>query len=81
MKVTIKLFAGAREAVDADEVEIEGPAELSIHDLRGLLSERYPPLRPLLAHALFAIDASYATDEASVPDGAEVACIPPVSGG
>ncbi len=32
-------------------------------------------------HLLFAINAEYSVDETPVADGADVACIPPVSGG
>jgi molybdopterin converting factor small subunit len=38
-------------------------------------------LAGVLGHMLFAINAEYATDATIVPAGAEIACIPPVSGG
>jgi molybdopterin converting factor small subunit len=36
---------------------------------------------PLLSRSAVAVDAAVAGDEAHVPRGAEVAIIPPVSGG
>jgi molybdopterin converting factor small subunit len=38
-------------------------------------------LSTLLPHVLFAINAEYAGDATPIPAGAEIACIPPVSGG
>ena len=81
MKVAVKLFAGAREAAGSAEVTIEIGAETSVAQLRGAMAHAHPSLRPLLDHALFAIDAHYVDDESIVPCGAEIACIPPVSGG
>ena len=45
------------------------------------LAERYPPAAELLARSAIAIDAEYATPDQPIPSQAEVACIPPVSGG
>ena len=81
MKITVKLFAGARELAGQSEMEFELPADATIGQLRKLLLETHPQLRPLLSHALFAVEAEYATDQTPVPEGADIACIPPVSGG
>jgi len=40
-----------------------------------------PNIEPLLARTLFAIDAEYVTDEMVIQKDADIACIPPVSGG
>ena len=40
-----------------------------------------PGLAGLIGQMLFAVGARYAPEEAAVPPDAEVACIPPVSGG
>jgi len=81
MKATIKLFAGARELAGHEQIEVELPAVATIAQLRAALLAACPALGPLLPHALFAIDSDYATDQSDIPDGAEIACIPPVSGG
>ncbi|MCH2114280.1 MAG: MoaD/ThiS family protein [Pirellulales bacterium] len=81
MRVVVKLFAGAREAVGDSEISTEIPDNSSIRVLRESLLKRYPTLQPLLPHAMFALNAEYAGDDASIPEGAEIACIPPVSGG
>jgi len=81
MKATIKLFAGARELAGQEQIELELPTAATVAQLRAALLAASPALAPLLPHALFAINTHYATDETSIPDGAEIACIPPVSGG
>lgn len=81
MNVRVRLFAATRQAVGCDAVELELPAATTIADLRGRLAERFPQLSPLLPHVLFAVNAEYAGDSTPIPTGAEIACIPPVSGG
>jgi len=81
MKVVVKLFAGARELAGQEQIEIEMVAGANIGQLRTALLAVCPTLSPLLSHAMFAINTDYATDQTPLPDGAEIACIPPVSGG
>ena len=81
MKVAVKLFAAARQLAGAEEVVVEVTEEATIADLRAALVLQHPPLTPLLNHALFAMDADYVTDATRVTPSAEIACIPPVSGG
>ncbi len=50
-------------------------------DLRRLLAGRHPRLTPVLARCRIAVDQDFVPEDAAVRDGAEVAVIPPVSGG
>ncbi len=81
MKVKVKMFAAAREAVGAAEVIVELAEPARVSDLRSALEVEYPQLAILLSQALFAIDAEYADASTPIPATAEIACIPPVSGG
>jgi molybdopterin synthase sulfur carrier subunit len=81
MKLTVKLFAAARELAGQDSVEVDLPAGATIGDLRRQMGEQFPSLAPLLPHAIFAVDAEYVTDDTPATENAEIACIPPVSGG
>jgi len=81
MRVVVKLFAGARELAGQEEIAIELPAGATVRQLRERLAEDHTELFPLLSHAWFAIDAVYCDNEAPIPEFAEIACIPPVSGG
>jgi molybdopterin converting factor subunit 1 len=81
MKATVKLFAAARDLAGGEQLTVELPAGATIGELREQLRQQCPALASLLVHAMFAVDATYATDETCVPADAEIACIPPVSGG
>ena len=81
MKIVVKLFAAARQFAGSPEVVCELPADATVADLRVALAAAHPALAPLLPHALFAINAEYATDATRIPEDSEIACIPPVSGG
>lgn len=81
MRIVVKLFAGARALVGAEQVEIELERGSKVSELRTAMISAYPELTPLAAHMMFAINANYASDEVTIPVEAEVACIPPVSGG
>jgi molybdopterin converting factor subunit 1 len=81
MKVRVKLFAVARQRVGDDSVEIELPAGASVSQLRHALAESYPSLADVLPHVRFAVNSEYAADSQPIPAAADVAVIPPVSGG
>jgi len=66
---------------DAEAVELELPAGATVSDVRRGLIEKYPQLSVLVPHAAFAVNSEYADDRSELPAGAEIACIPPVSGG
>ena len=80
MRVTVKMFAAARDAV-GPSVDVEVPDDATIASLRGQLITDYPQLADLIRRAMFAIDATYANDDSVISSVSEVACIPPVSGG
>jgi len=81
MNVVVKLFAGARELAGRNEVSLDLPPGATVGQLREQLIADHAELRPLLSHAMFAIDAEYCDNETQVPETGEIACIPPVSGG
>ncbi|MEK6239269.1 MAG: MoaD/ThiS family protein [Planctomycetales bacterium] len=81
MNIQLKLFAVAKQLAGRDSLALELPENAVIRDVRRALGEQVPPLRPLLASLAFAVNAEYALDDAPVPADADVACIPPVSGG
>jgi sulfur-carrier protein len=81
MKVRVQLFALTKALAGASILEIEMPGEPTVGQLRRELASQVPALEPLAPHLMFAIDADYANDAVRIPANAEVACIPPVSGG
>jgi molybdopterin synthase catalytic subunit len=81
MKVIVKLFAAARQYCDCDQIAIELPHGATVQDLRRSLADAHPKLNALLPSSMIALDHDYAGDTTEIPSGAEVALIPPVSGG
>ncbi len=81
LTITVRLFAGAKALVGLTEVQIELAQPATVGELRRALSHAYPQLGPLVSRASIAIDNQYVHDDQSVRADAQVACIPPVSGG
>jgi MoaE-MoaD fusion protein len=76
----VSLFAGMAAAIGRRSLEMawDGGTAAS---LRSRLAADFPAIAPLLARSAVAIGDGYVTDDARVPCGADVAIIPPVSGG
>ena len=81
MKVRVKLFAVARQRAGRDSVEVELPVAATVRQLRGALVEQFPLLADVIPHVRFAVNSEYAADASAIPAAADVALIPPVSGG
>lgn len=79
--MTVLLFARARDLVGCDRITIAGPRPGTVGELRRQVIEQYPRLASLAARSAFAVDDEFAEDPAPIRDGAEVALLPPVSGG
>ena len=80
-KVKLLFFATLRDFMGTRETEIEIPPGTTVTTLRQLLSERFTGAAPTLETALVSINKEFAFDQDEIPDGAEVALFPPVSGG
>ncbi|HYS80205.1 MAG TPA: molybdenum cofactor biosynthesis protein MoaE [Anaeromyxobacteraceae bacterium] len=80
MALSVLYFAAAREAAGVPRESIPHVAG-SVADLRRTLAERHPALGRVLPHCRLALNQEMASDGDAVPDGAEVAVIPPVAGG
>jgi len=81
MKLSVRLFAAAKQAVGRDAIDVELPGDATIGELRNQLAAELPQLANLVQQAMFSIDAEYAGDTQRIHPNADLACIPPVSGG
>jgi molybdopterin converting factor subunit 1 len=81
MTVRILLFAGLRERLRSDWVELELPEDATVAQLLAALGERHPTLRELLPPCRVAVEQEFVSPGHPVRAGDEVAVIPPVSGG
>ncbi|HJW12287.1 MAG TPA: MoaD/ThiS family protein [Albitalea sp.] len=83
MTIQVRYFASIREALGPGE-RVDAPAGVTLSLLRDLLIERSPTHATTLARGRAlrcALNQALADESAVVPDGAEVAFFPPVTGG
>ena len=81
MKLTIHLFATLKDAAPDGRLEIEVPDGAAVAAVWDAAIARAPQLAKWRRHARVAVNQEYANDDTIVPDDAEIALIPPVSGG
>jgi molybdopterin converting factor subunit 1 len=81
MKLTVKLFAAARELAGCGEIGIELPAGATVGELRVSLVVAAPALAALAERSMLAVNEEYAIDATLLRESDVVALIPPVSGG
>jgi molybdopterin converting factor subunit 1 len=81
MKVCVRLFARARDLAGQDTVHLEVAAPSTVGQLRRQLAAAIPALRTMLEHCGVAVGSEFANDAVVLPPKAEVAILPPVSGG
>lgn len=82
VRVRIVAFATASDILGRQPVEIDLVAPARLDALRKVLEGRFPALVPLWPRLAVAVDGALVGDRGAVlEDGAEVALLPPVSGG
>lgn len=81
MRVKVLLFASLRAIVGGRQVEIELPDGATVGALYEHLAAANPALTERRAHIMIAVNGERQGDDHVLTDGAEVALLPPVSGG
>jgi molybdopterin synthase catalytic subunit len=81
MKVNVLFFAQARERAGRASAELALPDGSGLDDALTLLQREYPALESLWPHLAVAVDGRLARGAVTLADGAELALLPPVSGG
>jgi len=82
MQITIRLFAGLAEVIGTSSLLFHADeTPLTAGRMKELLSAAYPDAAAQIAVSLVAIDREYAPEDTVIRETAEVALIPPVSGG
>jgi molybdopterin synthase catalytic subunit len=79
--ITVLFFAQARDAAGRARDTIELPEGSLVVDALALLERAHPRLALLRSHLAVAIDERLARPDAPLRHGAEMALLPPVSGG
>ncbi len=81
MRVRLLYFAAVRDLAGIAEEACDVPEGLDVAALARWLEARHEPLAGRLSHVRFARNAVFASDEARLEEGDEIAVLPPVSGG
>jgi molybdopterin converting factor subunit 1 len=81
MIVRVRLFARAKDLAGTDAVAIDLSPGSTVGELRRRLASEYPALAGLLPRCAVAVADEFAEDSLTLPPSAEVALLPPVSGG
>jgi molybdopterin converting factor subunit 1 len=79
--IKVLFFATLRDRVGVRSVELQIPAQTNVAGLKSLLMERFLALKESLGQVLVSVNQEYAFDDAIIPNNAEIALFPPVSGG
>jgi molybdopterin converting factor subunit 1 len=81
MIIHVRLFARARDLAGADRLDVTLPDGAAVADLRRELARLHPSLASLLGRSALAVNDAFADDSLPLASDAEVALLPPVSGG
>ncbi len=77
--IRVRLFAALADAAGIDRVEVEAA---TVAALRASLAERFgPTFAARLERSRAWVDGDDVDEQAPLPDGAEVALLPPFAGG
>jgi molybdopterin converting factor subunit 1 len=77
----IKFFATLKQQAGTDLARIHLPEGSCVRDLKSIISIEYPKLINSMDSIIVAINREYAIDDDVIPENAEIALFPPVSGG
>ena len=81
MQVKIRLFAILREKTKTEYLELPLPEKANGKDVLLELGKRFPDIKGTLEKSAIAANDSYLSPDEFLPKNAEIAIIPPVSGG
>jgi molybdopterin converting factor small subunit len=79
--VKIFLFSTIRARIGIKQLELNLPVGSSVNDLKLALIDRYPDAAPTVRNMLSSVNHVFSGDETILPDQAEIAFFPHVSGG
>lgn len=80
-EIKVLFFASVREHTGTKEIMLELPSDANVIDLKKIFAAKYPSLVPFLEIIVISVNHQFAFDDETIPDNAEVALFPPVSGG
>ncbi len=81
MQIEVLLFASLAESAGCPSVRLEVPDPVTVAELLQAIARECPSLKNHLTSIRVAIDHEFSNPEDAIPPNAEIALIPPVSGG
>ena len=81
MQIKVKLFAILRDRAGTSDITLEIPRGSAASVALDSIATKFSTIKDLLPRAAIAINREYASRDAALNDGDELALIPPVSGG
>ena len=79
--ITTLFFATLRDRAGVKSIEIQIPLQTNVAGFKSILVEKFPALNGLMHYTLVSVNQEYVFDDLVIPDNAEIALFPPVSGG
>ncbi len=79
--IKVLFFAHLKQSAGVGQIEVSLADDARVIDLKNMLAVTYPALSGRLSTSLVSINQQFSFDGDILPDGAEVALFPPVSGG
>jgi molybdopterin converting factor subunit 1 len=79
--IKVLFFATLRDRAGTKSLELDIPESTTVQELKYLVVEAYPGLQETMDTVVISINREFAFDESTLPENAEVAMFPPVSGG
>ncbi len=80
-RIKVLFFATLRDHAKTKSMELDIPVGTTVLELKDRIVREIPDLQESMDSVVLSINREFAFDENPVPDGAEVALFPPVSGG
>lgn len=81
MRVTVLYFAQARDRAGCASESLELAGGAALKDALAAIRRKHPELETLWPHLAVAVDGALAASASALREGAEIALLPPVSGG
>ncbi len=79
--IQVFFFAVLRNKVGVKQIHIDIPSNTSISEFKKIVVEMFPNIANSMEATMISVNKEVAFEDDIIPDGAEVALFPPVSGG
>jgi molybdopterin converting factor small subunit len=79
--IKVHFFSTIRARVGVKDLELELPENSRVEDLKAEIASRFPQAAPTIEGMMTSVNEVFSDDTTIIPDGAQVAFFPYVTGG